>query len=240
MARMTVRQMAEQVRSLLQAGRPTRDLHFDEREIMGRVRDTASSLMNARWYQGRNDGESKAVYSGWVMKFEGVTIQEDSNGNNYAELPAEPDDLPDDTAIQGIWPEGDNIKEDLEVFIPIPHNARAVLYRLPAYALEQRFGYYPEAEKVVFTKRRGQTLIDEKINTVSMEIVTTNPKEVSDDDVLPISPHLRNQLLLSVLQTFGVSAAMGTDLVNDNNLEENANSSRNTVNSVSNPSRGSN
>ena len=161
------------------------------------------------------------------MKFEGIAVEKTSNGTNYSLLPAEPDDLPDDSGIQAVWPEGDNIKEDADVIIPIPHNARTVLHRLPAYALEQRFGYYPEADRVIYKKRRGKTLLEEGIETVSMEIVTTNPKDVADDDILPISPHLRNDLLLMTAQMFGLSLQQGNDLIN-NNLEENGIRSSNT------------
>jgi len=226
MARYTPNQLAEQVERMLQAFRPTSDHHIDKREIKMRLKDRAAELMNARRWEQMYDGERRygqrpkaggEVYHGWLMTFENIDVEEDGD-KCYSELPAEPLELPENDAIQHVFPETGTLRSDIdqEPIIPIPTNATTILRTLPAGALEQRFGYEAIGDRIYYTTRRGKTILDEGIDTVKMVMVTVNPQEARDDDPLPISPHLRNDLLIQTLALFGIDAEKALDLIKDN------------------------
>ena len=216
MANDTARQLAEQVLGLLNAHRLTRDIHVDEREVISRIRDAGSTLIRNRWYTMKNDGEITYMPFTYIATMEGVEVKEDNDGNNYSDLPVQVDDLPDESGIQSIEPEGKDVEVEREPMIPIPTMARQILKRLPAGVLEHRFGYEPRGNKVYYTERLGKTLLDENIDTVTMHVVTTGPEAVADDAPFPVSPHSRNELILNVLQMFGLSQQQAEDVVNDN------------------------
>jgi len=212
----TLKSLSEQVIRIFNESRPTVEEKLDRREVSKVLRTLAAEKIGLRWYKVRQTGEVKYLGGLFMATFKGVEVSEDvETGENYIDLQAMPEDLPDDTGLQGIRPETGKTDKD-EWMIPIPPNADMIINQLPAGALQHRFGFRQMQFKVFFTEVRSRTLLDEKINTVEIRMITVGPEDVADDAPFPFPNDMIVQLLKEVLAIFGVEQQQVADLVNDN------------------------
>lgn len=213
----TLNGLAEQVIRLFNAMRPTAEVKLEKREVVRQVRSIASELTRNRWYEMRSTGEVKHLGQLYMGQFDGVEVlKDDITKDNYCWLPAQEEDLPDGTGIQSIVPNTNNAEKNTQM-IPIPPNAEIILSQLPAGALEQRWGFMPKRDKVVFSKLRGKTLLEERIETVNIVQVVALADTIDDPSAsIPIPQDLIPELLKQTLAIFGVGEKIPEDVVNDN------------------------
>jgi hypothetical protein len=209
--------LSEQVIRIFTASRPTADVHLERREVSKAMRGVAAGLIRNRWFEMKNTKEVQHLGHIYMATFDGVEVKEnDDTGEFYIDLPAIPEDLPDDTGIQNIQPETGKAIKDIPM-IPLPLNADIILRQLPAGALEQRFGFDWRRDKVYFTEQNERTVEEEGIDTVQVRMITVGPEDVADEAPFPIPADLITMLLSQTLVIFGVSVdPERIDLVNDN------------------------
>ncbi|MDX1629674.1 MAG: hypothetical protein R3345_13300, partial [Fulvivirga sp.] len=213
----TLNSLAEQVIRLLNSNRHTAEIKLDKREVVKQVRSIASELTRKRWYEVRSQTDVKHLGQLYLAEFTGVSVEKDtSTGKNFCWLPAHEEDLPDGTGIQSVIPEHKN-KEKNDPVIPIPPNASVIISTLRAGALEQRWGYEPKRDRLVFTKRKGKTMLEEGIKTVTVNMVVALADTIDDpDQPIPFPSDLLPELLRRTLSIFGLEKKFEEDLVNDN------------------------
>lgn len=207
MPRYSVLQIADQVLRIIDRGNLKLNKAYSRREIARMARDVASEMIQGSYEKKRRLGDNQ-MYSQYIATFTGVTVTKDSRGICYAELPADPDDLQNNEGIMNVWPENASKSVHKRPLIPLPLNADVIFASLPAGALETRFGFRPLRDKIEFSTIREadkeRTVLDEKITTVRIQMVTTAPEDVADNEPFPMSPHLRRTLIVTLLSTFGV------------------------------------
>ncbi len=214
----TLDALSEQVIRIFTAARPTVEVKLERREVSKAMRSIAAGLIRGRWFEMKNTKEVQHLGHIYMATFNGVEVKEDDDtGEFYIDLPAIPEDLPDDTGIQNIQPETGKANKDIPM-IPIPLNADIILNQLPVSALEQRFGFDWRRTKVYFTEQNERTVEDEGIDTVQVRMITVGPEDVDDFSPFPIPSDLIKMLLTETLITFGVEVDPDrVDLINDNN-----------------------
>lgn len=209
--------LSEQVIRILTAARPTSDVHIERREVSRQMRSIAAGLIRGRWFEMKNVGEVKSLGHIYLATFKGVVVkQDDDTEEYYIDLPAIPEDLPDDTGLQNIQPETDTPEKN-KPMIPIPMNANIILSQLPVGALEKQFGFMWRRDKVYFTEQVDRTLKDEGIDKVTVQMITVGPEDVDDKSPFPLPSDLFNTLLIGTLSIFGLEITPeNLDLINDN------------------------
>lgn len=207
MARYTVLQIADQVLRIIERGNLKLNKPYDRREIARLARDVTSELLRGSYIEKKQVGTNE-IYSQYVALFEDIDVKKDANGICYSELPCDPDDLIDNTGIMNVFPVAASKTVHKRPLIPIPLNAMVLLAGLPAGALERRFAFHPKRDKIEYTTIREEdkerTMLDEKIEKVNIQMVTTAPEDVADNEPFPVSPHLRTTLIIKLLGIFGV------------------------------------
>lgn len=214
----SLKQMAQRILRLLNAGDLVRDKKFEEREIILELRDAAHYIMKGKWFQDQGMKEL-GIPSHYITTFRGVEVQVDDQGNNYIDLPAEYIQLPMDMGIRSVWPDIGNKELDKTPMIPIPNQGMSLIYNsLPAGVLEMEWAFYVEQQKVYFETRMGKTLLTNtpKINKVKVQQVIISPEQVGLNDHFPAPPDVRLEIMKMVLQQYGMGEQVEKDLLNDN------------------------
>jgi hypothetical protein len=207
MARYTVIQLADQVIRLMERGSVKVSKPFDRREVARVIRDIASELLRGSIRERKMLGTNQ-VYEQYVITFSDIAVIEDVDREVfYAELPADPEDLPNGEGIMNVWPQTGKAEKDIAM-IPLPLNADIILGRLPAGTIQQQFGFIPHRDRIEFTTITDGdseiTVDDEEIEKVRIQMVTTDPRDTADNEPFPMSPHLRPTLILRCLAMFGM------------------------------------
>ena len=204
--RYTVLQLADQIIRLMERGSVKVTKPFDRREIARVIRDVTSELLRGSYSEHLIAGTNQ-IYQQYVAIFEEIEVKNRSEKIYYAELPADPEDLPDNEGIMNVWPNTGKYEKDSVAMIPLPLNANVILGGLPAGTLQQQFGFLPFRDRIEFTTikvgEKERTVADEGIKKVNIQMVTTGPANTADDEPFPMSPHLRPMLILRVFAMFG-------------------------------------
>jgi hypothetical protein len=197
----TKRFIAEQVLKILQP-RLSSDQKVDIREaeaIVAQCRDgIAVSLLTGAAYQDEMD-----LFGGFISDPEELTIQQNSNGEYYAQLTFKPLDLPKNMGIYAV-----SSKEDLATqYIPIQVNFNALFLDNEARDLENNVGYSLRADKLVFT---GD--IDE--GSVLVTPVKSG-HDIGSRDYFPIPPSYEKQLITEAVEILSFEKQIPEDIINN-------------------------
>ena len=119
MARYSVLQIADEVLRIIERGNLKLNKPYDRREVARLARDVTSELLHGSYIQKKQSGVNE-IYSQYVVIFEDIEVKKDSRGVCYSELPADPDDLPDNTGIMNIWPVATGKAAHNRPIIPLP------------------------------------------------------------------------------------------------------------------------
>jgi hypothetical protein len=172
------------------------------------ARDVASELIVGSRQRKQRENDNQ-IYSLYLAEFDDIEVKNSARGVNYAELPCDPDDIGNNEGIMNVWPRPTSDKaKHKKPIIPLPVNADVVFSSLPAGALETRFGFRPYRDRIEFTTIRQEdkerTMLQENIDKVKIQMVTTAPEDVPDDEPFPMAPHLRTSIIVKLLSMFGV------------------------------------
>lgn len=215
---------SERILRILNGGNIQRDSKFHQLDVEYLVRDTAAKLIKGEWFAERNEG-GKDIDARYIVTFSEIDVEIDAiTKENYIVLPfTSYIRLPDGAGIRSIRPDvtGTDTKrtkqEELRAFIPIAARFEDIYFQLPAGSLEGQYGWMVRRDKVYFTKRYDKTLKEWDISKVAVDVVTTDPAALTEDDPLPLSAELMQQLITEVVTILTQGSPQAVDQINDEN-----------------------
>jgi hypothetical protein len=180
------------------------DRSLDSREVKLMIEQAMNKVLKAQTFERFRDGYVDIPRCN-LIKYSGITISADaSNNRSYAELPALPISLPMD---MGVWQINATGSPHV-AYIPISAQDWAVMgvgYTngtqsdgLNASYLEQQTGYYVEGKRIYFTKDISSQ------STVDIQLLVSDLSQLTDNDVLPLSPEYEADVIQAVLQMIGL------------------------------------
>lgn len=188
---------------LLLLTRIDKDLQIDRREVIDALRQASMRFFKQDYYKSLEDRQ-RQIDPHYVAKFTGLSILRDESryDRNYVELPSQYAALKNNEGVQRVWPVVDDEIDYIEM-IPIPDGAQEVYRNLTVNdALIGVWTYTVMRDRVYFGRNNGETLIDEDVETVDMDIVVISPVDVGDEDPFPLPPEFHFDLIVSVVQLF--------------------------------------
>ena len=189
--------------ALLLITRINQDLQIDRREVIDALRQGAMKLMKGDYYKFLEQ-DQRFIDPHYVAKFKDIEVQVDAERFDrcYTELPAQYTALKNNEGVQRVWPVTEEEIEYIEM-IPIPDGAEEVYRNLTVNsALVGVWTYSLQRDRIYFGKKDGNTLKDEKIEKVDIDIVVISPVDVGDDDPFPLPPEYHFDLLVEVVSVF--------------------------------------
>jgi hypothetical protein len=125
----------------------------------------------------------------------------------YITLPAIPLTLPFD---MGVWSIAASAAP-LNPYIPIPAQDALVFQGANISALEQQVGYYIQGKRIYFTKNITLAA-NGLITSVKVNLLVADFTQLTDTDLLPISPEVETMVIEDVLNTLGLGKIAQVEL----------------------------
>lgn len=212
----SLKKLQYQIDRLLSAGPKTKDSKLSAKYIQTEIIQVANSLIKLEHYQKMNRGE-RDVNALCIATYEGLVVKDDDKyGRKYIDLPAYPENLPDGLGIQQVKPETGNPTDDRAMVIIMPNEIEIfgeLLFGMEI--LKDQFCAQPDRNKIFFTPKNDETLIDAGIETVELQMIIIDPAQLDEEDPFPISPAQEMDVIKGVLQLHGYTTKEVADLVND-------------------------
>ena len=202
----TKNKISEQILRRLSGGDVSDDTEFDKREIILLVEQALAELVKEQYIKTLIVAET-SVDPKYISVFKNVAIKKDTDLNlTFSESPHPYMDLHMDKGIHMV----SMMKNQSDPFIP-QRNGNVALYdKSPAKDMEGRIGYWPEANRIYYSR----DLIKIGCDKVLIKLIVPSPSELGDDDPYPIGPDMELPIIQRVLTIMGVAVA--TDDVSDN------------------------
>ncbi len=188
---------------LLMIERVDQDLQVDRREVIDALRQGAMKFLKQDYFKTLESGQ-RFIDSHYIAKFTGLDILTDVDKfeRNYIELPAQYVALHDNQGIQRVWPVVEDEIDYIEM-IPIPDGAEEIYRNLSTNnALIGVWTYSLTRDRIYFGKNDGNTLLDDEIEKVDVDVVVISPVDVGDEDPFPLPPEYHFDLMVSVVEVF--------------------------------------
>ena len=188
---------------LLLLTRIDKDLQTGRREVIDALRQASMKFFKQDYYKSLEDRQ-RQIDPHYVAKFTGLSIlkDEDRYDQNYIELPSQYAALKNNEGVQRVWPVTEEEIDYIEM-IPIPDGAQEIYRNLTVNdALIGIWTYTVVRDKIYFGRNTGETLLDEEIEKVDVDVVVISPVDVGDEDPFPLPPEFHFDLIVSVVQLF--------------------------------------
>jgi hypothetical protein len=130
-----------------------------------------------------------------LLEYTCAVTADSGNNRAYITLPAIPLTLPMDMGIWSITP----LTGAMTPYIPIPAQDVLVFQGANLSYLEGKVGYYIQGKKVYFTKNITLTA-NGSVSSVIVNLLVADFSQLSDTDMLPISPEVESVIIDDVLQ----------------------------------------
>jgi hypothetical protein len=199
---------------LLLLTRIDKDLQIDRREVMDALRQGAMKFMKQDYFETLKNGQ-RFIDPHYVAKFKNIPILKDSTrfDKNYVELPTQYVSLKNNEGVQRVWPVTEE-EEDYIEMIPVPDGAEEVYRNLTVNdALIGVWTYSLQRDRLYFGKKNGNTLLEEEISNVDIDIVVISPVDVGDEDPFPLPVEYHFDLIVSVLEVFSPNQERVRDII---------------------------
>jgi hypothetical protein len=131
-----------------------------------------------------------------LIEYTCAVTAEAGNNRAYITLPAIPLTLPMD---MGIWSIA-AATGAMTPYIPVPSQDVLVFQGANLSYLEGKIGYYLQGKKVYFTKNITLSA-NGTVTSVVVNLLVSDFSQLSDTDMLPISPEVESTIIDDVLQT---------------------------------------
>jgi hypothetical protein len=221
----TIQIIGERTLRILKRGNLQRDKEWDFRDIEYLVRDTAAKLIKGEWMSGRADGQ-KELSSQYIATFTQPVLK-DPYGVNYCDMPISNwIRLPNESGIASVRPDTLTLKSkktkgyEIQAFIPVPNRFIDIYANLPAFALEGCFSWQLRKNKLYFGERWGETVLENNITNVIIDVATVDPGAISIDEPLPIGEDMISTVITEVLKILGAAESKPKDYLNDQNVNK--------------------
>ncbi len=130
-----------------------------------------------------------------LLEYTCAVTADSGNNRAYITLPAIPLTLPMDMGIWSITP----LTGAMTPYIHIPAQDVLVFQGANLSYLEGKVGYYIQGKKVYFTKNITLTA-NGSVSSVIVNLLVADFSQLSDTDMLPISPEVESVIIDDVLQ----------------------------------------
>jgi len=192
----TLRKLSSQVIRLLSAGPKTKDSKLSEAYIQQEILQITHKLLRLQYFEEKNGGEHSLSHH-CIATYTGVTVANDTSRNrNYALLPARPMNLPGGMGLLEARPETGDIHEDVAMVIIQPFELE--MFRSLNVGLEvmsDQFCVELDRDRVWFTERNDETLLDAGIDTVELKMPIIDLNQIEPDDTYPVGPDMEIDIL---------------------------------------------
>ncbi len=213
----TLNKLAHRVIRHLSAGTKTKDSKISNKYVQESIIQATNAAIKKEYYNTLNSGD-RDVQAIAIATYDNQPVLEDSiSGRNYIALPAYYVPLPGGVGIQEVRPMVDG--KTGAAMIPLKPN-ELELFADSLTALEifkDQFCWEPDRDKIFFTERDSETLLDASIENVQVKLCVVDPSKIDENDFFPISPDMEGQIIMSVLIEFGYTTKEVADLINNGN-----------------------
>lgn len=132
-----------------------------------------------------------------LMEYSNAGVFQDSaNSRAYVTLPAVPLTLPMDMGIWSVTPNSGAMTP----YLPIPSQDVLVFQGTNLSYLEGKIGYYLQGKRIYFTKDITLTA-NGSVSGVKINLLVSDFSQLTDNEMLPISPEVESTIIDDVLQT---------------------------------------
>lgn len=141
-------QIRDQIIRRLSGGDPSSDSQFDEREIELYILQVANSAVKIEYFTNIKAEDQHGVSGQYIYTFTADVKKDTSRGEEYIEITTPYVSLPNDKGLLEVDPLNGKCKN----FIPVKAGFNSLFKGTPAGNLEGQVGFYPERNKVFFSK----------------------------------------------------------------------------------------
>jgi hypothetical protein len=132
-----------------------------------------------------------------LMEYSNAAVTQDTaNSRAYVTLPAVPLTLPMDMGIWSVTPNSGAMTP----YLPIPSQDVLVFQGTNLSYLEGKIGYYLQGKRIYFTKDITLTA-NGSVSGVKINLLVSDFSQLTDNEMLPISPEVESTIIDDVLQT---------------------------------------
>ncbi len=132
----------------LSGGDPSSDSQLDPREIDLHILQAANAAIKIEYFNNIRAEDNHAVSGQYIYTYTASVLKDTIRGEEYIELTSPYVALPNEKGLFEIQP----LNGKCKTFIPVRNGSNAMYHGTPAGNLEGRTGFYPERNKVFFTK----------------------------------------------------------------------------------------
>lgn len=215
--RVTLKYMAQQVIRMLSKGTPSKDSRLDEREIAESLRQELATSVYNRWYEAKKN-KWETINPRFLKTLTLAVSNDTTEKANYVTITEPFIHFPDGTGIRSVRPVTTKSAIN-KAMIPTKPQEMDVYFDTITKALEGQFSWYALDDKIFFTKRWQNTLLNEGVKNVLVTLVTVGNENIGLTDVLPLSPEQRNEIVTNTLNKYAALMGIKADELNDNSAQ---------------------
>lgn len=169
---------------------------IDIREVKLLVNQSLNKVLKLQVAESFKAGMIDVPKCNLIQYSNAAVVQDSTNNRAYVTLPAIPLNLPMD---MGIWSVAPN-SGAMTPYIPIPSQDVLVFQGVNLSYLEGKVGYYVQGKRIYFTK--DITLVaNGSVSGVTVNLLVSDFSQLTDNEMLPISPEVESTIIDDVLQT---------------------------------------
>lgn len=185
-------ELAERIQRRIYGGDLTKDKQVHIVEI-GLALDAAASYVISRNILDNIKVGNKNVNGQYIISFRNIEVKKDSETDqSYIDLPAKYISLPNDGGILSVV----DMKNITNPYIPVRFGSASA--NLTCGNLEGRIGYYPEADKLFFTK----DIYEKKIKKLMVKLISSSVNDITDDQKYNLPIELEFEVVEMVVKHF--------------------------------------
>ena len=169
---------------------------IDIREIKLLVNQSINKVLKLQVAESFKAGMIDVPKCNLIQYSNAAVVQDSANNRAYVTLPAIPLTLPMDMGIWSVTPNSGAMTP----YIPIPAQDMLVFQGTNLGYLEGKIGYYVQGKRIYFTK--DITLVaNGSVLGVTVNLLVSDFSQLTDNEMLPISPEVESTIIDDVLQT---------------------------------------
>lgn len=169
---------------------------IDIREVKLLVNQSLNKVLKLQVAESFKAGMIDVPKCNLMQYSNAAVVQDSANSRAYVTLPAIPLTLPMDMGIWSVTPNSGAMTP----YIPIPAQDMLVFQGTNLSYLEGKIGYYVQGKRIYFTK--DITLVaNGSVSGVTVNLLVSDFSQLTDNEMLPISPEVESTIIDDVLQT---------------------------------------
>jgi hypothetical protein len=169
---------------------------IDIREIKLLVNQSINKVLKLQVAESFKAGMVDVPKCNLMQYSNAAVVQDSANSRAYVTLPAIPLTLPMDMGIWSVTPNSGAMTP----YIPIPAQDMLVFQGTNLGYLEGKIGYYVQGKRIYFTKDITVTA-NGSVSGVTVNLLVSDFSQLTDNEMLPISPEVESTIIDDVLQT---------------------------------------